>query len=400
MALTTKYFTNVSNFEEIAEFLRTSDALPDQINKSYLEQLGYTDPADGLILNFFKDLKFLEDDNTPTPLLENFRDPSTSKEALAVGILEAYGDLFEENPKVYQQSKVKIVKLLESLLEEEKSNIIINYMAKTFSVMVDYVGSETIEAVLKRREYYDSFLDNSEEQKGSGEENESQLVTDKLESPNSNNHSNTSELEPSNKAKNGIDKRIQESASENLESVQSFAPEVDEIEDESKEKVTAYINKAYIKKAELLYKLKRYEEALPSLDKVYQKFADAKDEELYDSASVALVKKMKTAEKLELKDYLFSIYPVVIERLASTKNSELAAAVDHAYINLTEILVESDQVEKALDVIDQAIHRFKGRKQYSDFLAKLMFTRAELLEQSEDNEKALEAFDNFLKIFG
>lgn len=151
MGITNKYFSNVSNFEKIVEAIRTADSLPEKIDESILNDLGYTSPADALILRFFKELNFLTADNSPTPLFKKFRTPDQSKEAFSLGILEAYRDLFEEEPTVHLQGEEKLTAIFESKVGDEKSNIIIGYMIKTFQVLVDYAGAENLNAVLEMK---------------------------------------------------------------------------------------------------------------------------------------------------------------------------------------------------------------------------------------------------------
>lgn len=510
MSITTKYLTNTSNFEEIAEKLRTAHQLPDQVDKKFLTDLGYSNQAYDLILNFFKDLNFLDEENSPTGLLQKFRQTDNPQKVFAHSILIAYGELFEKDPTIHQQSKEEIKQQLHACLDEEKSSIIINYMANTFKVLVDYAGHETIAEVWEKKnadifslvEQQETDIDITDLQleggntnreiaasvNGTGNGTNAEPAAEKDGGPDPDGKEPVPEQadneEPEGKTNNASEKKAggaeedqepeeatvveyiegqdeEEESSRDLtakeairnieemtvEDAKEFVDadddrvtvqralkdkieaaeetETEERNEEIREEFqteeltslnltlpaapdgegttqvnrTDYIHRALIKRAELLYKLGRFEEALPALDKVYQKFADARDDELYKAASVALIKKKNVAEKLQLHDYLIPIYTTIIDRWDTREEKEFTPFIDQAYLNVTEILLENDQIERALDIIEQAIQRFKDTKRKSDNLAKVMYTKAELLEKSGSDQKALQAFDEVVENF-
>ncbi|MDZ7682489.1 MAG: DUF5343 domain-containing protein [Fodinibius sp.] len=441
MGMTTKYFSNTSNFKNIAEALRTANRLPDKIDGCILEQLGYKNPADELILNFFKELKLVRDDNTATSLFTKFRDPDHSKEAFALGVLEAYGDLFEQEPNIHLQSEENITKIFENRLGDEKSTIIINYMVSTFKVLVDYAGQEKLSTALEMKKAYESYFEGGSEDGDSvqttghseSEENKDVLAVE-VEDQEQQKQPGTTQGDASS-ADSAVPKEINENAGfkNGTKQVNSDRKEdsintatIEKVENGNQDEAfngshlnkktslntddmprvsnstpeTEYINKAYIKKAQLLYKLDRYEEAFPAFDQVYQRFANSNNAELYEQASDALIKKMNTARELNLNNELVSIYSKIIERLGSSEDGKFAEDVDDAYMNLAEILLENNPNGKALEAIDQAIKRFKGTQRNTDFLARAMYQKAELYEQSGSDQEALEALEEFLGTFG
>lgn len=381
MGFTNKYFSNITNFKKITEALRIASSLPDKVDEKILEQLGYTNPADVLILRFFKELNFLKDDNTPTPLFEKFRDPEHSKEAFALGILEAYGDLFEEDPAIHLKSEEYITKLFETILGDEKSNIIIGYMVRTFKVLIDYAGPETINSVLEQ----------NESEVSSKKENIQELTETVTESIDTVSKGNGTDTPVENKM-NG-----QPSKGFVATKMKSNIAARNNVSTSTKE--TEYVNKAYIKRADLLYGLDRYEEALPALDQVFERFAQSDNAELYEQASDALIKRMNIAEVLQLDDELLPIYSKVIERLEDSENEKFVNHVEHALINLAEILLDKNQNDKALEVLDLAIKRLKNSQRNHEFLARAMYKRAELYELSGFDQEALDAIDEFLATF-
>lgn len=440
MGVTKKFLVDSSNFAEIAEALRTAESLPELIDAECLELLGYTNPPDFLVLSLFKELNLINQDDTPTSLFEKFRNPETSKKAIAYGVASAYEELLEADSKVYEKSEDEIIESLRSLFEEDKSDLILKYMANTFKVVADYAGHDTLAEVLEKDSSGTSNIEtivkeiagkyNQENAKANrnGIETEEQIAVQEEQS----------EVEKAaNKASDGT--KFTEDLSQEIEEANQDFEELSESEDfptggddldhntvagegdgsvESEHEVnnadqssktvrkdtdtnSDYINQAYIKKAELLYKLDRYEEALPALDDVYQNFADSDKDTFYNHASVALVRKMKVAETLGKTDELIPIYNDVIERLDLSEENEFTTHVDHAYLNRVDILLEQNRSdEEALEAIDEAIDRFKHIPEKQNFVIQSMYKKAELLEQSGFDQKALEAYEQLLDSFG
>ena len=395
MGITTKYFTNTANFKEMTEALRLENNLPEKIDNEYINQLGFSEPTDLLILNFYKELELIDEDSTPTSLLKKFRDPSTSKQAFAHGIYEAYRDLFEKDESIHLKQKEDISELMESCLHKQKSSIILNYMANTFKVLVEYVGPEVMASILEQKNSSSMNGENIGEEI-SNEDGSTEIYQEENATIN-----NTGVLTIPNKEMKNTTQESPESQLMDLSTEEMPISNSDAFnrENDSDSQFDEYINKAYIKKAELLYKLEKYSEAMPALDEVYNRFADSSDEMLSEQASNALIKKMDSAEKLELEGELAPIYTEVIDRFNSSYNGKFAEHLDKAFINLPDVLLSNDQNEKALDILGKAITRFKQTESNQDFLIKAMFTKAEVLEKTGNDEEALEAIEEFLNKF-
>lgn len=445
MGLTKKFLVDTTNFEEIAEKLRTTERLPDKINTDFIEQLGYSNPPDFLILNFFKELNLLTDDNAPTTLFKQFRNPQLSKKTLAYGIVKAYSDLFEKDPTIYERSKKEILEEIRSHLGNEKSDLILKYMTNTFSALINYVGREQLESALHEidsdisniekvvqeiaHKYRNgdtdlketSHIANGETPASETEEKESKKSDLNPDISSDNEYKNMKE----NKSENPdevIDKPESQS-NETVETDEEVATEEAELPDDDQQaqeinehpsnhknpqprvsgnmsRESEYLNKAYIRKAELLQKLGRLEEALTATDEVYQRFASADDPELYYQASLALVNKMKIAEEIESKNKIIPIYTEVINRLGSSDDSRFTDPVDRAFVRKAEVLFKNSKNGEALDITEKAIDRFKGTQRKQDFLSKMMFKKAEILDKTGSEESALQAYDDFLDNFG
>ncbi|MDZ7694464.1 MAG: DUF5343 domain-containing protein [Balneolaceae bacterium] len=152
MGLTTKFLVDSTNYKQILETIRTDQYIPKRINKDYFEELGYTNPTDFLVLSLLMDLQLLDEDGSPTKLFEKFQNKETSKQALASGIIVAYEDLLDTNSTIYNASNDEIIELIEEKTESVKSEIILNYMANTFKALVNYAGQENIKNAWEERE--------------------------------------------------------------------------------------------------------------------------------------------------------------------------------------------------------------------------------------------------------
>lgn len=436
MGITKKFLVDTSNFEEVAEAIRTSESLPKLIDAEFLELLGYSNPPDFLVLSMFKELNLLSKDDTPTDLLMKFRNPETSKDAISIGIASAYKDLLEVDATIYKKDEDDIKESLRALFEEDKSDLILKYMANTFQTITDYAGHESLYNVLETNKSDSSNIEiiikdvagkyqkESANATRNGINTDQQVAVEKeMESsaPDSDAQENldqeppmitdTEEIQEQSTTESFTSEENNPGGNENAQSLppdsaqpQYNQPFEDTEKDQNKAKKSStankYINQAYIKKAELLYKLNRYEEALPALDIVHQKFAKSSNDKFYHHASVALVRKMNVAEELGYVDDLIPIYNSVINRLDTTEEDQFTEKVHHAYLKRAESLLENNRDDEAIKAIDQAIDRFKSVPAKQDFVIQLMFKKAELFEQAGLDQKGLDAYEELLHTFG
>ena len=96
MALTSSYLTSVKNFDGIMNSILGARA-PERFTNKFLEDLGYKSSNDRLITGVLKALGLLGETGEPTQRYYDFLDQTQSKKILAVGIQEAYEDLFNLN---------------------------------------------------------------------------------------------------------------------------------------------------------------------------------------------------------------------------------------------------------------------------------------------------------------
>ena len=137
MALTSAYLTSVKNFEGIMNSILGAKA-PDRFTNKFLEDLGYKSSNDRLILGVLKSLGFLNETGEPVQRYYDFLDQTQSRQILAVGIQEAYEDLFNINRDAQNLSQEEVKNKLKTLTQGKKGDRIIDNMAWTFKTLCDY----------------------------------------------------------------------------------------------------------------------------------------------------------------------------------------------------------------------------------------------------------------------
>jgi len=131
MSLTTAYMTSTKNLEGILNTIQTAQA-PDKFTTRFLVSLEYKTAADRLVIGVLKGLKFLDENSVPTERYYRFLDQTEGGRVLAEGIQEAYDDLFRINIKANELSQTDIKNKLKTLTQGQKTENVLDDMAKTF----------------------------------------------------------------------------------------------------------------------------------------------------------------------------------------------------------------------------------------------------------------------------
>lgn len=137
MALTTSYLTSVKNFEGIMNSILGARA-PERFTNKFLEDLGYKSSNDRLITGVLKALGLLGDTGEPTQRYFDFLDQTQSKKVIAIGIQEAYEDLFNLNKDAQNLSQEEVKNKFKTLTQGQKGDKVIESMARTFKTLCDY----------------------------------------------------------------------------------------------------------------------------------------------------------------------------------------------------------------------------------------------------------------------
>lgn len=136
MALTNSYLTSTKNLESIINSVINAKA-PDRFTNKFLEDLGYKSSNDRLVVGMFKALGLLDDNGQPLQRYYEFLDQTQSGKILAIGIEEAYGDLFNLRKDAQNMSNDEVKNKLKTLTQGQKSDKVIGLMAMTFRAFCD-----------------------------------------------------------------------------------------------------------------------------------------------------------------------------------------------------------------------------------------------------------------------
>lgn len=134
MTIMSSYLTSTKNLEGIFNAIQTAQA-PDKFTLKFLESLEYKSSGDRLIIGILKGLGFLDDSGSPTDRYFRFLDQGEAGKVLAESIKEAYEDLFRINTKANELSESEVKNKLKTLLQGQKSDAILDDMAKTFRAL-------------------------------------------------------------------------------------------------------------------------------------------------------------------------------------------------------------------------------------------------------------------------
>lgn len=136
MALTNSYLTLTKNLESIINSVINAKA-PDRFTNKFLEDLGYKSSNDRLVVGMFKALGLLDDSGQPLQRYYEFLDQTQTGKILAIGIEEAYGDLFNLRKDAQNMSNDEVKNKLKTLTQGQKSDKVIGLMAMTFRAFCD-----------------------------------------------------------------------------------------------------------------------------------------------------------------------------------------------------------------------------------------------------------------------
>ena len=136
MALTTAYLQTTKNLQNIINSLVSAKA-PDRMTNKFLEDLGFTSSNDRLYIGVFKALGLLDENSVPTQRYHQFLDQSETARILAIGIQEAYDELFALRKDAQNLTIEEVKGKFKTLTQGKKSDNIVQLMANTFKVLCD-----------------------------------------------------------------------------------------------------------------------------------------------------------------------------------------------------------------------------------------------------------------------
>lgn len=484
MKVSEAFLVNTKNFDAIIETLVKYNAEEPVINSALLEDLCFSDPNDLLVVRILKDFNVIDNDGKPSTNYEEFKNPDTTKLALAKGLASAYEHLFEQYPNIHQASEKKIKEAFESIFKGKKTDLIIKYITGTFQKVVSYVGIPAIDSAFKDKS-------RAEAEKASAVEVEQLSASKNGTHSNSESNPAVSEVEISDKSFDDIVNDIDSAKTsddepdltvreytKNDESKDQEDPfgfdDIDDSHEEteptskdknidvapvdldiplstatqinnSMENLTAehqFVQKALLRKSDLLQKMQRWDELLPTLEEIIKRYDNEEHTSLSDAVSrsiirraTALLKLNKTDKALSALDMVISrlkdsdkkeffdqasramlykanilerngsgnllpLYNTIIDRLDSSSKILMKEKLDEIHIKRFDLITKEGENSEILHACTQLIKRLKDNDEYLKYLQKAMIIRAEMLDEMGKDEEALTAYDEFLSVFG
>ena len=146
MALMTAYLQTTKNLQNIINSLVSAKA-PERFTNKFLEDLGFKSTNDRLYIGVFKGLGLLDENGVPTQRYHQFLDQSETGKVLAIGIQEAYEDLFALRKDAQTLSNDEVKGKLKTLTQGQKSENILLLMTNTFKALcdvADWTGDDNV----------------------------------------------------------------------------------------------------------------------------------------------------------------------------------------------------------------------------------------------------------------
>lgn len=494
MGISENFLVNTKSFDPIIKAFISRSEPPGKISDATLEEMGYDNPSDLLVIHVLRGLDIINQDKTPSDLYYKMVDPLQTKEAIAEGIINGYRDLFEQNYNIHKMLPGELQEELKDYFDGKKTDLIVKYIANTFHKLVTYAGPKYVEKARdemigpqkeetnedkvvsaedtasesgKKDNSLPNFKEDLDQQEVGKKNIEDILFGEKRGKP-----EEQQKTESSDSASANVPKDEKEEDSERKEEVETKEEsELKEVSEQAKSEPVIkeskttdtdndspeeepaksnlktsdeLVQKAFIKRAELQYKLEHYEDALksaeqiisyfdeagedflknavsnaiirrvelvnklgqehkllPALNEVIRRFGNSDKQKYYDQASGAMLQK---AELLEQKGYegqeLRPLYDTIINRLKDESDPGVQEKVNNIFIKRLALLNRAGDQSELLKALEESIQRFKGSKHFRKYLEETMFRKAEVLEEMNRNEEALEAYTTFLEEFG
>lgn len=116
---------------------------PERFTQDYLEtKLGHSGGGARPIIPLLKRMGFLGSDGVPTPLYDQFRNSETQGFAVAQGMKNAYGELFDRNEYVYEMSREKLIGQVIEITGGAKEDSVTRAIVGTFCALNELADFE------------------------------------------------------------------------------------------------------------------------------------------------------------------------------------------------------------------------------------------------------------------
>lgn len=136
MALTQAYLVTTKNLAAVINSVVSAKA-PEHFTNKFLENLNFKSSNDRLYVGLFKALGLLDEGGVPTARYYEFIDQTQTAKVLAIGIEEAYEDLFNLRKDAQNMTTDEVKNKFKTLTHGQKSDKVLCLMANTFRGLCD-----------------------------------------------------------------------------------------------------------------------------------------------------------------------------------------------------------------------------------------------------------------------
>lgn len=327
--------TFVTRCNEVNTAFKTiqSNEIPDHFNQEFLTSLGFQKPNSILYVNLFKKLGLIDKDQHPVQKYysEFVQSEGQAKLIIADLIRKTYSKVFEYNVDVYKLPNKKVREIFRKIIDRNKSETIVNMVADTFWALAMYADWEGLEEKQKNEVQmktgkitnngsvgevvtaHEGFIlelinECSEQANGNavsiaGEINGKQRVNSIKEEPGKNEPDSSGQF--MNVSENKSNGEI------NISSAHFGQPHKSE---KNLKSPYNYYSQALIKRAELLARLERLDEAIGAYDDVIV-YSDKNTESIgQENVFSAFYNKACMLEKLQKYEEALTTYDHFIKR--------------------------------------------------------------------------------------
>lgn len=504
MKISEAFLVDTKIFDSAIEALVNMKKPVPVINSSLLERMGYIDLSARLLVKILQELEIITKDGNPGELFDEFSNPATTKIALAKGLVHAYESIFEKDSSIHHKTPREINEEFNKIFSGAKNELIIKHISGTFVKIASFCGTSVVDDVLKQlapqtvahyelngqevngqaisyaekntngfhkdksfdkvenfsriieeigsksiddiitsfddsrnnnldNEYFeeevtkddmnnknsaDRFTDDPFNLEGSTDADQVSKAINKSTEVNSaketgitevNNSSGFASSESSDKNTELIQKAVFQRAELyfKLQRWEDLLPALNQIvtkyEQSDNAKIADVVSRSVIRRAKALFKLKQFDKALPALNAIIDRLKDSEVKEFYHQASLAMLYKVQLIENNnsnDVKEDLLPLYNSIINRLDNHSDPSIRDKVDDIHFKRFDILMKGNEKQDILKSSTQLVNRFRNRTANPEYLKLAMIKRAEVLEEMNRDEEALEAYEEFLRIFG
>ncbi len=346
------FLTNLEQLEDGLLKIRSSK-IPEIFNREFLETLEITEPNSVLFTELFKVFGLIDQQGRPTSEFEHFAESEeTAREVVANKMAENYQNIFADEPDAHLLPKEEIREVFRKQLKGSKSETYTRMVADTFAALAEFADWDASTDELADEQSFDSGPEDEPEEMNQGDEQEIEDILQNAElqeeetanapvveessanesiqaavsamgdlPENGNGTSgfmNPEHVEPS--TENPPDQIPLESKRQESDAPLGHAENLNESGERMNSQLTPELeenlSKAINRKAELLLRLERYQEALNAYDQMIRFYEKAKNDTPEADIAQAIMKKAEIHEQLGQHDEALTAYDNFINRLS------------------------------------------------------------------------------------